>query len=104
MVFGRKKEHRFAVECKYLSHTREGLIKWAEESNIKSYALYQSKFRIPVFIAIGIGGHPTAPDKFFVTPFENLADKPEVYEHELYPYKRRPTRRFFYNPNQKTLF
>lgn len=103
MVFGKKKLYRFAVECKYVSQVKAGLIKWAEESNIRSYSVYQSKFRIPLFIAIGLGGTPSAPEKMFVTPFQNIEHTTHVYEHELYEYKRKPTHKFYYAPQGELL-
>jgi hypothetical protein len=51
---------------------REGGIDWAKPFQIQTYINYQAQNRIPVFIAIGIGGRPKKPEKLFVTPLCNI--------------------------------
>ena len=97
LIFAGKKDYRFAVECKWRKQFKNGKINWATEKQIIAYKKFQSREAITVFIAIGVGGTASSPEKLFVTPLCNLENIPEVYEHQLIKYKRKPTQRFFYN-------
>jgi hypothetical protein len=104
LIFVRNQKHRFAVECKWRKKLVNGKINWAKNSQIDIYRKFQSLRQIPVFVAIGIGGQPFAPEKLFVTPLDEISNCTEVYESELFPYKRKPTNRFFYDTVQLKLF
>jgi hypothetical protein len=104
LVFVRENHYPFAVECKWRSNFDvNGKIDWAREDQIKIYLNFQKNSAIPVFIAIGIGNTPSDPEKLFVTPLKSICKYPEVYEHQLIRYKRKPARRFFYDTVQKRL-
>jgi len=103
-IFVGKKKYKFAVECKWRDKFQDGKIEWATKNKIKIYIQYQKQQRIPVFIAIGVGGKPSNPQKLFVTPIDIICKSCDVYEHELIEYSRKPTRRFFYNTVQPKLF
>jgi hypothetical protein len=104
LIFGKYRKYHFAVECKWREKFIENKITWATNNQISSYQNFEKKFRIPVFIAIGIGGEPSSPESLFVTPLCNMAMYSEVYEADLIPYKRKPTSRFFYDTVQLKLF
>lgn len=104
LVFGNYQKHHFAVECKWREKFTEGKINWATVSQIRTYLDFENLRRIPVFIAIGIGGEPSCPESLFVTPLRNLERYTEVYASDLIPYKRKPTRKFYYDTAQLKLF
>lgn len=104
LVFTGTKKYRFAVECKWRKEFKEGKIEWANSFQICSYEEFQITRNMPVFIAIGIGGEPSNPEKLFVTPLDYISRYIEVYESELIPFKRKPTHKFFYDYRQLTLF
>jgi hypothetical protein len=104
LIFAGVKNYKFAVECKWRKEFFEGKINWARRYQISTYIDFERKFGIPVFIAIGVGGEPSKPEKLFVTPLCNISRYPEVYESELIPYKRKATRKFFYDTIQLKLF
>jgi hypothetical protein len=104
LVFVGARRYRFAVECKWRKEFVDGRINWANSFQICSYEDFQNQKRIPVFIAIGIGGEPSNPEKLFVTPLCNIGMYTDVYESDLITYKRKPTRKFFYNTGQRKLF
>jgi hypothetical protein len=85
-----RKGHRFAVECKWRKEFKDGRIHWASGYQIGNYEGFQNQNRIPVLVAIGIGGEPSNPEKLFVTPLDHICKYPEVYESHLIPYKRNP--------------
>lgn len=104
LIFSRFKKYHFAIECKWREKFIEGKIKWASDNQIHSYQDFENRCRIPVFIAIGIGGEPSRPDKLFVTPLRNIETYSKAYEADLIPYKRKPTSKFFYDTVQLKLF
>ena len=101
---GRQNQSRFAIECKWRKEFVNGKIDWAKIHQIDTYLDYQKKNNIPVFIAIGVGGEPSLPEKLFVTPLINISEFPEVLESQLIVYKRNPRHRFFYDAKQLQLF
>lgn len=102
LVFMRNLHYPFAVECKWRKRFYRGKINWATQNQINAYIEFDKKMR--VFIAIGVGGTPSNPEKLFVTPLLNLSGYTEVYEHQLIRYKRKPTNRFFYDTIQRRLW
>jgi hypothetical protein len=104
IMFGDSRKYKFAVECKWREQFIDGKITWATDSQICTYQIFESQCRMPVFIAIGIGGEPSAPEKLFVTPLRNIEGYSEVFETDLIPFKRKPTSEFTYNKIQFKLF
>jgi hypothetical protein len=104
MIYIGKKNYRFAVECKWRSRFIDGKITWAEEKQIRKYRKFERTYRIHVFVAIGIGGTASQPEKLFLTPLQNMGISTEVSESDLIPYKRNTTRRFFFDTVQLKLF
>ena len=89
-----------AVECKFRSSSREGKygdfgIWWSKEQG-KRYEMYGSKHKIPVFVAIGIGGGPNNPKRFFFCPLERLNNTAYgfVTEKDLNIFERKNERQF----------
>ena len=79
-------------------------IDWANDAQICSYRMFQDRVRIPVFVAIGIGGEPDSPEKLFLTPLNNIHMHNKLDEKDLIPFKRKPTRKFYYDVRQLQLF
>lgn len=104
LVFTGKRKYRFAVECKWRNEFKDGKIEWANDKQICTYRMFQDQVRIPVFIAIGIGGQPNNPEKLFLTPLNNIYMYNELYEKDLIPFKRKPTHKFYYDFSQLKLF
>jgi hypothetical protein len=104
MIFKGVKSYKFAVECKWQCEFKEGKIEWASMKKIARYQEFENKMRIPVFVAIGIGGKPSEPDKLFVTPLCNISGLIELSESDMIPYKRKTARRFFYDTVQLRLW
>jgi hypothetical protein len=105
LVFTSGRKNRFAVECKWRrGFETSGYVKWAEDAQVCKYRIFQDQTRIPVFIAIGIGGKPNNPEKLFVTPLNNICESNIVHEQKLILYNRKPTNRFYYDIEQGKLF
>lgn len=87
--WGRYK-HRFAVECKWRKQFYEGGIHWADRYQINNYMEYQRDTNMRVFVAIGVGGVASNPEKLFVTPLEHICMNTLVYQSHLFSFKRNP--------------
>ena len=104
LIFAGARKYRFAVECKWRQHFRNGKIEWARNDQICAYRMFQDQARIPVFVAIGIGGMPGDPEKLFLTPLNNIYDRNDLYEKDMIPFQRKPTHRFYYDYIQQSLW
>jgi hypothetical protein len=62
------KNYPFAVECKWRSGFSRGSIDLAKTYQVKTYYRYAQDERIPVFIILGVGGSPSAPDDLYIVP------------------------------------
>ena len=62
----------FAVECKWRRSFVNGKINWAKNYQVKNYNDYSKSKKEKVFVAIGIGGSPNAPEKLFLVPLYRL--------------------------------
>jgi hypothetical protein len=98
------RSYPFAVECKWRSKFMHREIDWAKPYQIQNYISYQEKNKIPVFIAIGVGGKPSQPEQLFVAPLNEICMYPTLFESYLKKFKRSPTHSFYYNPQQKMLY
>jgi len=89
---GRKKNW-FAVECKWRKQFYDGGIDWADRDKIEIYKNYQRDTNLRVYVAIGVGGLASNPEKLFVTPLDHISMYPNVFQSHLIPFKRNPEQR-----------
>ena len=66
-------EKNFAVECKYRTDYYKNGVEWCSEQQLKNYKTFAISKEIAVFVAIGIGGEPTAPEELFIIPLTELS-------------------------------
>jgi hypothetical protein len=66
----RHNSREFYVEVKYYSVFRNGAIDWCQPFQLKKYQKIEA--RTPVYIVIGIGGHPKAPYQISLISLEYL--------------------------------
>lgn len=82
----------FAVECKYRSNWgQDETINWAKNSQINNYENYREQKNIPVFIVLGVGGIPKAPDEIYIFSMENAGFKPLINYKYMQRFKRENT-------------
>ena len=96
--------HRFAIECKWRSGLQHGKIEWAKEYQIRNYKEYQDRQNMPVFVVIGLGGSPAAPERLSVVELDEAAKYTTLFHSLLKKYDKYPTSSFFYDPNQRKLY
>lgn len=62
----------FVIECKYRQNSYNGHIELAKEKQITHYKQYEKDKKIPVYIALGLGGNPSNPSEIFLIPLKHL--------------------------------
>ena len=97
-------ETEFAIECKFRSKYDNGGIEWAKESQLINYRKYEQKYKIPVFIAIGIGGKSEQPIELFIVPLKDI-NHTFLYRKFLQNYIKREhnEKPMYFNPKALTL-
>lgn len=68
-----KTGRRFAVECKYRSRTENGVVKWSYPKQRQGYCEYELREKIPVYVALGLGGSPDAPCNIYLIRLRRIA-------------------------------
>jgi len=94
---------RLGIECKWRSKFANKKIEIASERNLKNYWQYSKDRAIPVFIILGVGGKPEAPEELFIIPLDEIQG-PVLYRNQLNKYKRKYIENgFFYDGDSNTL-
>ena len=63
-----RSETEFFVEAKYRSRFYSGKLEWCKTYQLRRYQVINKI--APIFIVIGVGGHPTAPGQVFLIPMK----------------------------------
>lgn len=88
--------YQFAVECKWRKDFQSGsILEWATSEQFLHYITFAHTKRIPVFVVIGVGGEPGAPNEVYVLPLQELTAT-VVKRYTLQPYRRRNASSPFY--------
>lgn len=96
--------YRFAIECKWRSGFYNGGVRWAEPYQINNYLEFQEVTGMRVFVIIGIGGKPDAPEQVYVAPLDDVERFPVLFESYLQNYLRSyPKGKFFFNTSEHLL-
>ncbi|MFC6267371.1 hypothetical protein [Frigoriflavimonas asaccharolytica] len=66
------KNKPFAVECKWRNAFKNGKTDWAKNRQIQNYLNYQNTKKEKVYVALGIGGKPEAPERLYLIPLYRL--------------------------------
>ncbi len=84
-----------AVECKFHSYFYKGKYgdfgTWWRKEQGERYRAYGAEHKIPVFVAIGIGGDAKNPQRLFFCPLEKLNNAPHEFitENDLKQFERK---------------
>lgn len=93
---GKHNGSRFAVECKFRSKPFKNKVGIATDAQLRRYLLYSKKNDIPVFIVVGLGGKPQAPERMFCIPLEEV-EYPELYMSRLERWERNAEQSFYWD-------
>jgi len=86
----------FALECKFRQSSYNGQIELAKERQINHYKQYGMERRIPVYIALGLGGTPTNPSELFLIPLKHLSDN-KISRDSLSNFKKETHGQFYFD-------
>lgn len=77
----------FAVECKWRSEFRSGVVELGYPDQLERYRTFSRERRTPVFIVLGLGGTPDAPEQLFVVPLDK-AGQGTWGIHDIAPFRK----------------
>lgn len=98
-----KISEKFSVECKWRSSFYQGAVNWASQEKIAIYNKFSEERNQEVFLVLGVGGEPSAPNSVYVIPLKS-AQQSRLKEADLEQYKRNdPSKEFFYHAKSNTL-
>ena len=92
----------FAVECKWRSDFYKGGVEVAKPDQYKRYQNYEANKKVPVFIAIGVGGKATNPNQLFLVPLKEIESGFIPYA-VLKRFQKKGDREFFFEPKTQRL-
>lgn len=69
----------FAVECKWRKNLFRNYFCWASFEQIQRYKKFSSERQMSVFLALGLGGDPDNPDKFYIVPLKDVLEDVEEF-------------------------
>ncbi|MDO9553859.1 hypothetical protein [Rhodonellum sp.] len=96
------KVYPLSVECKWRSEPTSPFVQFASPAQLKRYQEFEDKTGNPVFIALGIGGKPSAPNSLYIIPIQAF-QKPVQHLANLAKYRKDVDKLFFYNQEDRTL-
>jgi hypothetical protein len=76
-------EYPFAIECKWRNSLMGAGVDMSQEQ-IARYQRFALDRQMPIFLIMGIGGHPSAPAELFVVPLNRLEGRFGMAEMESY--------------------
>lgn len=91
----REVKERFAIECKWRKSFFKNRIEWAKGYQLSNYQHYAKDLNIPVWVVIGVGGVPSAPEEVYVMPLTTLTS-PTVSKEELQEFRKSDLQKGFF--------
>jgi len=92
----------FSVECKWRQNLYKGGVQFAKEEQFIRYQNFEKDRQIPVFLAIGLGGKASSPEKLFIIPLREITSN-FITRKELAKYEKNPGNNFFFDAKAITL-
>ncbi len=97
------KRYNFAVECKWRNSYYNQGIEFASTEQLERYRNYATTSSLDVYLAVGVGGSPAAPDEFFILPLNQVKSN-FLPKNLLNSYrKKQPSANLFYDPENRVL-
>lgn len=93
---------QFSVECKWRNEAKQGKVKFSYKDQLERYKQYGKKQNIPVFIALGIGGTASDPNKLYMIPLDEI-DTWDLKTSDLKTYEKTQGKYFLYDTKTKKL-
>jgi hypothetical protein len=91
----KQKSVQLSVECKWRKKLFKNGVDFAKSDQFERYKNFQKNRKIPVFIAIGIGGKGLSPEQLFIVPLSEI-DSNFIHINKLINYKKNIDSNFFF--------
>jgi hypothetical protein len=91
----KQKSVQLSVECKWRKKLFKNGVDFAKSDQFERYKNFQKNRKIPVFIAIGIGGKGLSPEQLFIVPLSEI-DSNFIHINKLKNYKKNIDSNFFF--------
>lgn len=97
-------EKKFALECKWRKgFNNQGYIEIAKPYQLNHYKKYQEEWKVPIFIALGVGGKGQTPENIYLIPLDEIKYC-EINEEWAQKFKRPDChRKLFFNVTTSSL-
>jgi hypothetical protein len=92
----RQKTSQLSVECKWRKNLYNNGVEFAKQEQFERYKKFQNDIKIPVFIAIGIGGKGLSPEQLFVVPLAEIESN-YIHINKLKNYEKIINTNFFFD-------
>ncbi|PVY43888.1 hypothetical protein C8E01_101245 [Pontibacter virosus] len=92
----------FSVECKWKSNLFKGGVEFASLEQLKRYKDFEKTRKIPVFIAIGLGGTGENPEQLFILPLNKVTSN-FIHINELKNFKKDISKKFYFHAESNSL-
>lgn len=74
------------IECKYRTHFNNRGAIIVKDYQLNRYRQIQSQSHRKIFLAIGVGENPAAPDEIFIVPLDSISSE-SIKRDDIAPYK-----------------
>jgi len=91
-----QKNRCFSVECKWRQYLYKGGVEFGKEDQFKRYKNYEETKKIPVFLAIGVGGKASAPENLYIVPLKAIKSN-FIHITEMKKYEKKIGIAFYYD-------
>lgn len=91
-----------AVECKWRKEPKSDFVQFASPEQLKRYQEFETKTGNPVFLALGIGGKPSAPKSLSIIPIKAFQDPVQPLS-KISKFRKDVDRMFYYDQVNRTL-
>jgi len=98
----KQKTSEFSVECKWRQNLYRNGVEFAKKVQFERYKNFQENKKVPVFIAIGIGGKGISPEKLYIVPLKEI-DNNFIHIKKLKEYEKKVNSNFFFDFEKKEL-
>lgn len=92
----RQESRQLSVECKWRKNLYKNGVEFAKQEQFERYKNFESEMKIPVFIAIGIGGKGLSPEQLFIVPLAEI-DSNYMHINKLKNYEKKLNSNFFFD-------
>lgn len=99
---GYGKNIEFAVECKWRQNSVNNGIPFSTVEQLNRYRNYEKEKKVPVFMAIGLGGKGAAPSKLYIVPLKEIS-KPFMFLDQLKKYEMLVGKNFYFDYKERML-